>query len=76
MIGFVFKLVSLLTKCPYGIFEFTLIFFFTMPDFRDSQQYKMAHMFHSNLKEHFGKAFMGKSSFDKATRKNHGNMPD
>lgn len=26
-------------------------------------------MLHSDLKEHFGKAFMGKSSFDKATRK-------
>lgn len=29
----------------------------------------MAHMFYSDSKEHFGKALMGKSSFDKATKK-------
>lgn len=69
MSGLVFKLVFLLTECPYGIFELTLKFFFTMPDFWDSLQYKMAHMFYSDSKEHFGKALMGKSSFDKATKK-------
>lgn len=63
-----------LTKC--GIFKFTLIFFLTVPDFWAPQQYKMAHVFYSDLEEHCGKAFVGKSSFDKATRENNGNMPD
>lgn len=63
-------------NCPCGVFKFPLIFFFTMPDFWALQQYKMAHVFCSNLEEHYGKAFMGKSCFDKATRENNGNMPD
>lgn len=72
---FVFKSVASLDKWPCGIFKFSL-FFFIMPDFWAWWEYKVAHVFCSNLVERYEKAFMGKSSFDKATRENNGNMPD
>jgi len=38
MNGFIFKLVASLANCPCGIFKFTLMFLFTVPDFWAPQQ--------------------------------------